>query len=69
MYIAYLRTKNDHVAIEKECFGEALNTLHRLMEEVTSEIEEAVVAEQNDLDYSIDDLTTCDVVAVLSTIK
>lgn len=69
MYIAMLKTTDNQIAIERDTLGEALNTLHNLMEGRTN-VKEALVLEETEyLDDQCPDFSSCKVVASLRVFR
>jgi hypothetical protein len=69
MYIAMLKTTDNKIVIEQDSLGQALNTLHRLMEDRNNVTEALVLEETEYLDDQYPDFSTCRLVASLRVIK
>jgi len=69
MFIAMLKTTGNQIAVERDTLGQALNTLHNLMED-RNDVKEALVLEETEyLDDQYPDFSSCKVVASLRVIK
>jgi hypothetical protein len=69
MFIALLKTKHNQVAIEIDDFGEAINTLHNLMERA-DDIKKAQILETDEyLDDQCPDFNSCRVIVSMGTLK
>jgi len=69
MFIALLKTDSNQIAIEVDDFGQAVDTLHNMMENVNN-IKKAQILETNiDLDDQCPDFDSCKLVISMGTLR